>query len=311
MCNTLDNFEIRPNINNLYTTDIPLYICKSSIGNTKFVINHIIKSIRNIRDPNFDAFKNLRLEEPLKSHIWRNHHIFKLLLITHDFSNTINELKEICSQKSLIFTKRIIVINIHDNLRGKFVQGIKNIISKNLNDNVFIISTNNRVNECLTNIGLNLFIKFTPSCRIPRLNEAQLQAYNESGNNDANNYIVCLNLNCCSFIKNVDKFIKINCDNLIKKYGSKSYHDSLRKFTTNISASGLSVTQICIGFIAYLNNCKLESEIMYVLIKTLADMEHSSQESTKIIIVLEHHINTIINIIKNQNIPPWVRSRLQ
>ena len=253
----------KPNIYSLDVTDIhAIYISSKIKLNSLYVANYLIKKqllrcYKPITIINDIVFKKQNL-------------FFKISLRTID---DIKFIKDIVSRKCLFHDKHIITIEINESISKEIFSKLFSILKSNFNI-FFIIYTDICIPIEIKQVCMNVCI---PASN----NSDPFNDYVDTCFQQNNNQVNSSNL--------INSFITKHIEKLLKCQSNDVYYNTLRKFTLNITASGIQIQQVAQQILILYPDADIES---------LTLMESKSKKNVKSIFSIEHYINKIILKLK-------------
>lgn len=257
----------KPNIFKLNIQDIHAVCIFSKVKlNSLYITNHLIKqqllyTYKPVQVADDIAFRKPNL-------------YFRIVLRMID---DIKIIKDIVSRKSLFHDKHIVVVEINESLSKELATKFFAILKKCYN--IFFI--------IYTDISIPLEIKqVCVNCTLPiNSNTDPFNTYvdtifpsSKSVNGDGNTDTTL-----------VSKFITKHIEKLVKCQNNETYYSTLRKFTLNITASGIPIHSIVQHMLKTYPDIDIES---------LSLMESKTKQNVKSIFTIEHYINKIILKLK-------------
>ena len=252
----------KPNIFELNTKDIHAICISSKVKlNSLYIANFLIKKQL------LYSYKPVQIADDI---VFRKPSLyFKIVLRMID---DIKIIKDIVSRKSLFHDKHIIVVEINESLSKELAIKFFSILKKCYN--IFFI--------IYTSISIPLEIKqVCVNCTLPiNTNTDPFNNYVDTvfQSNDNNEEQTLAN-----------KFIIKHIEKLIKCQNNETYYNTLRKFTLNITASGIPIHCITQHMLKAYPDIDIES---------LSLMESKTKQNVKSIFTIEHYINNIILKLK-------------
>jgi hypothetical protein len=263
----------------------PILLVGSSHQVSFTFINRLICKQNNIEKvPSLDV---------IQEHVKENAYMFcidMISLVQVDF------IYNICQQKSHV-GKHVIVMNIVDQIKPNFALAIKSIINQCIESCVFIL---------VNNKGVNVSSALKEICLV-----ASLKIDHDMFTND---FFRLINMDVCVFnqtdplnicmlaehpnvsIDYLEKFVKLNMDNIIACKTLESYGKSLRIFCIKIGASAIPISNVVIEIINYIGP-RMNAEIMQLL----TDMEYETKKTNKYLFALEYKIDCVVNLFIERN----------
>ena len=246
-------------------TDIhAIYISSKIKLNSLYVANYLIKK------------QLLRCYKPItiiNDIVFKKQNLyFKISLRTID---DIKFIKDIVSRKCLFHDKHIITIEINESLSKEIFSKLFSILKSNFNI-FFIIYTDISIPIEIKQVCMNVCIPMTNN--IDPFNNYLDTCFKQKNNQDDTN-----NSNL------INSFITKHIEKLLKCQSNDVYYNTLRKFTLNITASGIPIQHIAHQIIILYPDADIES---------LSLMEMKSKKNVKSIFSIEHYINKIILKLK-------------